>query len=88
MSDGGEWDLLILGGGPGAFGPEVVAPFYDAILLGDGEEAFWEILAVYRTWREDPSPVQALVDSLGAAEANPIEIARRRAAARVEAEGG
>ncbi|HZU95865.1 MAG TPA: TIGR03960 family B12-binding radical SAM protein [Planctomycetota bacterium] len=32
-------DPIVLGGGPGAFGPEAVAPFYDAILLGDAEEA-------------------------------------------------
>ena len=52
----GREEPLILGGGPGAFGPEVVAPFYDAILLGDGEEALWEILEVYRAWREgDPT---------------------------------
>lgn len=53
--DRGREAPLILGGGPGAFGPEVVAPFYDAILLGDGEEAFWEILKVVKTWRDDPS---------------------------------
>jgi radical SAM family uncharacterized protein/radical SAM-linked protein len=34
-----EQDPIVLGGGPGAFGPEAVAPFYDAILLGDAEEA-------------------------------------------------
>ncbi|HBP20448.1 MAG TPA: TIGR03960 family B12-binding radical SAM protein [Planctomycetes bacterium] len=47
---------LVLGGGPGAFGPEVVAPFYDAILLGDGEEGFGEILQVYRAWRAEGLP--------------------------------
>ncbi len=34
---------LVLGGGAGAFNPEPVAPFFDAILLGDGEEAILEI---------------------------------------------
>lgn len=34
---------LVLGGGPGAFHPEPVADFFDAILLGDGEEALIEI---------------------------------------------
>lgn len=62
----GREEPLILGGGPGAFGPEVVAPFYDAILLGDGEEALWEILAVYKAWRDgDPSaPRSALHEAL------------------------
>jgi len=34
---------LVLGGGPCAFHPEPVADFFDAILLGDGEEAILEI---------------------------------------------
>ncbi|MBU1565992.1 MAG: TIGR03960 family B12-binding radical SAM protein [Proteobacteria bacterium] len=34
---------LILGGGAGSFNPEPVADFFDAILLGDGEEAVIEI---------------------------------------------
>ena len=34
---------LLLGGGAGACNPEPVAPFFDAILLGDGEEAIIEI---------------------------------------------
>lgn len=34
---------LIIGGGPCAFHPEPVADFFDAILLGDGEEAVLEI---------------------------------------------
>ncbi len=34
---------LVIGGGPGAFHPEPVADFFDAILLGDGEEAVGDI---------------------------------------------
>ncbi len=34
---------LLLGGGAGSFNPEPVADFFDAILLGDGEEAVVEI---------------------------------------------
>ncbi|MHB9028796.1 MAG: TIGR03960 family B12-binding radical SAM protein [Candidatus Latescibacterota bacterium] len=37
---------LILGGGTSCINPEPVAEFFDAILLGDGEEAFPEILDV------------------------------------------
>lgn len=39
---------LVIGGGPCAFNPEPVAPFFDAILIGDGEEAIGEIVAVHR----------------------------------------
>ncbi|MDR9500407.1 MAG: TIGR03960 family B12-binding radical SAM protein [Desulfurivibrionaceae bacterium] len=41
--DRSEEHPLLLGGGPGAFHPEPVADFFDAILLGDGEEAIVEI---------------------------------------------
>ena len=34
---------LIIAGGPACFNPEPVAPFFDAIVIGDGEEATIEI---------------------------------------------
>ncbi len=34
---------LLIGGGAGSFNPEPVADFFDAILLGDGEEAILDI---------------------------------------------
>ncbi len=39
---------LIIGGGPSAFHPEPVSPFFDAFLLGDGEEAFPELIQLIR----------------------------------------
>ena len=38
-----EDDPLVIGGGPCAFHPEPVADFFDAFLLGDGEEAILDI---------------------------------------------
>ncbi len=40
----GPDDPLIIAGGPGAFNPEPVAPFFDLIVLGDGEEALLPLL--------------------------------------------
>lgn len=37
-------------------------------------------------WRQDPAPLRALVESLGAAQADPVVIARERADARQHAE--
>ena len=48
----GEFPLII-GGGPGAFHPEPVADFFDAILLGDGEEAVLEILEEIRLAKKE-----------------------------------
>lgn len=45
-----SWPLVI-GGGPGAYNPEPLAPFFDAFLLGDGEEAVVEIANLLRTWK-------------------------------------
>lgn len=49
---------LVIGGGPLAFNPEPIAPFFDCFALGDGEEVILEILEVVRRsleegWRED-----------------------------------
>ena len=42
-ADRGPDDPLIIGGGPGAVNPEPMAEFFDAILVGEGEEAILEI---------------------------------------------
>ncbi|MDZ4655302.1 MAG: TIGR03960 family B12-binding radical SAM protein [Coriobacteriia bacterium] len=47
-ADRSERDPLVIGGGPCAFNPEPVAPFFDAILIGDGEEAVSEIVGAHR----------------------------------------
>jgi radical SAM family uncharacterized protein len=43
-----EGDPIVLGGGPSVYNPEPVAPFFDAILIGEGEEALSEIVAAHR----------------------------------------
>ena len=43
---------FVIGGGAGSFNPEPVADFFDAILLGDGEEAVLEIGAVLKTAKQ------------------------------------
>ena len=41
---------LIIAGGPCAFHPEPIADFIDAFLLGDGEEAVFDICEAYLAW--------------------------------------
>jgi radical SAM family uncharacterized protein/radical SAM-linked protein len=43
---------FVIGGGSGSFNPEPVADFFDAVLLGDGEEAVLEISAVLKRAKE------------------------------------
>lgn len=39
---------LVIAGGPAAFNPEPVADIFDALVIGDGEEVFPEIIEKYR----------------------------------------
>src|SRR5262249_17815538 len=49
----GEEHPLIVGGGPVVFSPEPVADFFDAFLIGDGEEAFPALLERYAGLKEE-----------------------------------
>jgi radical SAM family uncharacterized protein/radical SAM-linked protein len=46
----GTEDPLVVAGGPCAFNPEPLAPFLDAVVLGDGEEAVLDIAAARLEW--------------------------------------
>jgi radical SAM family uncharacterized protein/radical SAM-linked protein len=59
---------LVIGGGPCAFHPEPVADFFDAILLGDGEEALPEMLTVIQRGKEAGSARQQVLAELAAVE--------------------
>ncbi|HPE68928.1 MAG TPA: TIGR03960 family B12-binding radical SAM protein [Thermotogota bacterium] len=49
-----ESDPIILGGGPCAFNPEPLAPFFDAFLVGDGEQAVVSIVENLRQTKHMP----------------------------------
>lgn len=44
---------LVMAGGPAVFNPEPVADVFDLFLIGDGEEAFLEILEKFGSLRKD-----------------------------------
>lgn len=46
--DRSEESPLIVAGGPCAFNPEPLAPFFDAFMIGDGEEVMHELIDVVR----------------------------------------
>jgi len=56
------FDPLVIAGGPCAFNPEPLAPFLDAVLVGDGEEAAVEICEAYLAW--DRRDRHVLLESL------------------------
>lgn len=45
-------DPIIIGGGPCAYNPEPVADFFDAVVVGEGEEVVHEISDVVAEWKE------------------------------------
>jgi radical SAM family uncharacterized protein/radical SAM-linked protein len=59
---------LIIGGGPCCSNPEPMAEFFDAFLLGDGEEGFPEILAVVERCRQETMPKPNLLQELSRIE--------------------
>ncbi len=59
---------LVLGGGPGAFHPEAGADFFDAILLGDGEEAVLEIAELMLAAKSEGASRPEILTRLAAVE--------------------
>jgi radical SAM family uncharacterized protein len=44
---------LVIAGGSGCYNPEPMAAFFDAMVIGEGEEVIFEILAAYAEWKEE-----------------------------------
>ena len=59
-SDRGKPDPLILAGGHATFNPEPVAPFLDAVVIGEGEEVILEILDTLAALPGDASRIDKL----------------------------
>lgn len=59
---------LVIGGGPCAFNPEPLADFFDAFLIGDGEEASLEIAACVSSWKEEGLGKGVLLERLAMIE--------------------
>ncbi|HEY2029358.1 MAG TPA: TIGR03960 family B12-binding radical SAM protein [Myxococcales bacterium] len=55
-SDRKREDPLILGGGPCAYNPEPVADFFDAFVVGEGEEVVHEITDAVAQWKAAGAP--------------------------------
>src|SRR6056297_982438 len=48
-----ESDPIVIGGGPCAFNPEPIAPFFDIIVLGEAEEVLPLLLKKYQKFQEE-----------------------------------
>ena len=52
-SERGENDPIVIGGGPCAYNPEPVAPFFDLFNIGEGEEMLLEIVRLYIRMKDE-----------------------------------
>jgi radical SAM family uncharacterized protein/radical SAM-linked protein len=59
---------LVIGGGPTAFNPEPVAPFFDALVLGDGEEVILEIAELVKEWKKQGGERSDILQALSKIE--------------------
>jgi len=42
---------LIIAGGSGCYNPEPMSAFFDAMIIGEGEEVIFDVIAAYEVWR-------------------------------------
>ncbi|MGA3085652.1 MAG: TIGR03960 family B12-binding radical SAM protein [Thermodesulfobacteriota bacterium] len=59
-----DGDPVVIAGGPCTFNPEPMAGFFDALVIGDGEEVIQEICTVWLNWKKAGRGRQALLASL------------------------
>jgi radical SAM family uncharacterized protein/radical SAM-linked protein len=64
----GEGDPLVLGGGVCTLNPAPVESFFDALLVGDGEEAALEIVRLVEEWKERKGKRRELLEGLSRIE--------------------
>ncbi len=64
--DRAEGDPIVFGGGPCVYNPEPYAPFFDAMLIGEGEEALPEALLVVRDARRTGASRRDILRALAA----------------------
>lgn len=61
-------DPLVIAGGHAVYNPEPIAPFFDAFVIGEGEEIIHEIVNTYQTWKQNPSSRLDLLSELAKIE--------------------
>lgn len=44
---------LVIAGGSGCYNPEPMSAFFDAMIIGEGEEVIFDVIAVYEGWKAE-----------------------------------
>ncbi|WP_022855239.1 DUF2344 domain-containing protein [Thermodesulfobacterium thermophilum] len=74
---------LVLGGGPSCGNPEPVAEFFDAFIIGDAEEAIFEVFEVYKNWKNSKKPRTTLWEELTKIEGVYVPLIRNQVKRRI-----
>ena len=53
--DRGADDVLVIAGGPGAQNPELLAPYIDLFVIGDGEPSLPVVCDLWKSMQGDPT---------------------------------
>lgn len=48
----GQKDPFVIGGGPCSYNPEPIADFFDLFYIGEGETVYFDLMDVYKQWKE------------------------------------
>jgi radical SAM family uncharacterized protein/radical SAM-linked protein len=59
---------LVIAGGPAVFNPEPIADYFDLFLIGDGEEAFLEIIQSYVSLKKESADKPSILRELSKIE--------------------
>ncbi len=62
--DRGKESPLIIAGGHAVYNPEPIAEFFDAFLLGEGEQILLDLIDIYQAWKKSDRSKQALLIEL------------------------
>ncbi len=60
-----DGDPLVIAGGPSVFNPEPMAPFFDAFVIGEAEEAILELSRIVMEAKEAKTPRDEVLSRLG-----------------------
>ena len=63
-ADRTEDDPIVIAGGPSVYNPEPLAPFFDVMLIGEGEEQIVEVCQMHRKMRDEGVPRDQIVAAL------------------------
>lgn len=68
QKDRTEADPFVICGGPVVANAEPVAPFFDLMMIGEGEEVLPKLIDIYRRWRAAGEPRQRFLEEAGQLE--------------------